>query len=131
MGRDLGSQDSGLSARSFFVEAAEFGIANGITAPVRDGHYRAVALTFASDQRPPVFLRCVKLHRPALECLTWAARGKSAWEIDRILAYCAGRSHFIWTMSGPSLTAAQFRRRSRSLPHSRFRARASDNGLRI
>lgn len=96
-------------------EAAAFGIRIGFTIPIHE-HGRYAALTFAADEGPRSFRRCVKrakyllkpmatcFHAHAVrklgtdhivdgvllsprefECLEWAARGKSAWEIGKIL----------------------------------------------
>ena len=95
-------------------EAAAFGIRYGFTVPVHDNRGLIAAVTFAIDQRRAEFERCIDEHARVLqlmtmyfhaqrrlacgrvigggslsprefECLGWAARGKSAWEIGSIL----------------------------------------------
>jgi DNA-binding CsgD family transcriptional regulator len=97
-------------------DAALFGIRYGFTIPVHDGRGPIAAVTYASQERGPVFQRCIErngrvlqlmalyFHAHArrklvtdrmvdgvslspreLECLEWAARGKSAWDIGQIL----------------------------------------------
>ncbi|MER8873915.1 LuxR family transcriptional regulator [Mesorhizobium sp. M0814] len=102
--------------RQLMDEAAQFGIRCGFTIPIHDSGGLFAALTFASDERQPLFFRVidrydraleliaiffhlhacrkladgrivdgVTLSRREIECLKWAARGKTAWEIGRIL----------------------------------------------
>ncbi len=97
-------------------DAAFFGIRYGFTIPIHDSHGAIAAITYASQERGPVFQRCIErngrvlqlmalyFHSHArrkvvtdrlvdgvalspreLECLEWAARGKSAWDIGQIL----------------------------------------------
>ncbi len=97
-------------------EAAGFGIRCGFTIPLHDPLSRIAAVTFAADDSPAKFTRCVERHRTLLqllailfhsrarlslapersvsgiilspreyECLEWATKGKSAWEIGCIL----------------------------------------------
>jgi LuxR family transcriptional activator of conjugal transfer of Ti plasmids len=97
-------------------DAAFFGIRYGFTIPIHDGRGPIAAVTYASQERGPVFQRCIEqnarvlqlmalyFHAHArrkivndrfvdgvplspreLECLEWAARGKSAWDIGQIL----------------------------------------------
>ena len=97
-------------------DAAFFGIRYGFTIPIHDGRGPIAAITYASQERGPVFQRCIErngrvlqlmalyFHAHArrkvvtdrlvdgvalppreLECLEWAARGKSAWDIGQIL----------------------------------------------
>ncbi|AZO34842.1 MAG: LuxR family transcriptional regulator [Mesorhizobium sp.] len=110
--------DTGLSGvqRQLMDEAAHFGIRCGFTVPVHDHRGLFAALTFASDERQPLFFRVIERYEQALQliaiffhiqarrrltadrlvdgvalsrrqiqCLQWAARGKSDWEIGRIL----------------------------------------------
>ncbi|MPZ33068.1 MAG: LuxR family transcriptional regulator [Rhodospirillales bacterium] len=96
--------------------AAFFGIRYGFTIPIHDGRGPIAAVTYASQDRGPVFQHCIErngrvlqlmalyFHAHArrkvvtdrmvggialspreLECLEWAARGKSAWDIGQIL----------------------------------------------
>jgi DNA-binding CsgD family transcriptional regulator len=102
--------------REMFDEAAKYGIRYGFTVPIHHGSAPVAAVTFAADERRPLFERRVREHgrvlqlmamyfhahartkltrdrvvagvslsRREFECLEWAARGKSAWEIGRIL----------------------------------------------
>jgi LuxR family transcriptional activator of conjugal transfer of Ti plasmids len=97
-------------------DAAFFGIRYGFTIPIHDGRGAIAAVTYASQERGPVFQHCiarngrvlqlmalyfhaharrkvvsdrmvdgVALSRRELECLEWAARGKSAWDIGQIV----------------------------------------------
>lgn len=99
-----------------FDEAASFGIRSGFTVPVIDRRGSVAALTFATDEANPPFLRVTERYEQAFqliatsfhiharrtlssnrivdgvaltpreyECLQWAARGKSVWEIGSIL----------------------------------------------
>jgi LuxR family transcriptional regulator, activator of conjugal transfer of Ti plasmids len=97
------------------ADAAAFGIRYGYTVPIHDRHGRLAAVTFASPERGPVFRHCIEHNGPLLQlmahcfhaharrkrtdraidgvtlspreiaCLEWAAQGKTAWEIGRIL----------------------------------------------
>jgi DNA-binding CsgD family transcriptional regulator len=98
----------------FFDEARQFGIAHGFTVPIHGSDGRFAAVTFATDQRRPRFRKSVEQNATALqlmamyfhahvqrsqslgtvpctlscrehECLAWASKGKSAWEIGKIL----------------------------------------------
>lgn len=102
--------------RQLMDEATQFGIRCGFTIPIHDSGGLFAALTFASDERQPLFFRVIDryeraleliaiffhlharrklsdgrivdgvvLSRREIECLKWAARGKTAWEIGRIL----------------------------------------------
>jgi DNA-binding CsgD family transcriptional regulator len=101
--------------RCFLDEAAEAGIRRGVTIPIHDRQGRASSLTLAEFGMEPDFQRCidqnqhalhlVALHlharlrqderpepetRPALtpreiDCLQWAAKGKSASDIAEIM----------------------------------------------
>ncbi|TPI13117.1 LuxR family transcriptional regulator [Mesorhizobium sp. B4-1-3] len=110
--------DLGWSARQqeLMEEARQFGIHCGFTIPIHDHRGHFAALTFASDETRPLFLRTIEryervlqliaiffhiharqfltdtgvvdgvaLSRREVECLKWAARGKSAWDIGHIL----------------------------------------------
>ncbi len=97
-------------------DAAFFGIRYGFTIPIHDSRGPIAAITYASQERGPVFQCCIErngrvlqlmalyFHAHArrkvvtdrlvdgvalspreLECLEWAARGKSAWDIGQIL----------------------------------------------
>jgi DNA-binding CsgD family transcriptional regulator len=103
-------------ARELFAEAARFGIRHGYTIPIHDSHGAMAAVTFATDERRPLFERSITEHarvlqlmamcfhsharrklmpnrlingvalsRREIECLHWAAQGKSAWDTARIL----------------------------------------------
>ena len=67
--------------QEFFDEAAGFGIRCGFTIPIHDGRGPVAAVTFAADH----VVDGAALSPRQFECLEWAARGKSAWEIGRIL----------------------------------------------
>lgn len=115
---DADGGDLGLSApqRQLMDEATQFGIRCGFTIPIHDRHGLFAALTFASDERQPLFFRVIEryeralqlvaiffhiqarrrltsermvdgvaLSRREIQCLQWAARGKSDWDIGRIL----------------------------------------------
>jgi LuxR family transcriptional activator of conjugal transfer of Ti plasmids len=115
-GDDCWSQDLDASQLQLFDEAAQFGIRNGVTIPIRDPKCRIAALTFTADKRCGQFSRCVERHQSLFqllavlfhsraslrlapnrcisgiqlspreyECLEWAARGKSGWDIGCIL----------------------------------------------
>ncbi|WP_353000474.1 autoinducer binding domain-containing protein [Mesorhizobium sp. M0808] len=108
----------GLSTlqRQLLDEATQFGIRCGFTISIHDRRGLFAALTFASDERQPLFFRMIDryeralqliaiffhiharrklsdgrvvdgiaLSRREIECLKWAARGKSAWDIGHIL----------------------------------------------
>jgi LuxR family transcriptional activator of conjugal transfer of Ti plasmids len=52
---------SGLAAPDgFFDEAAAHGIRHGYTIPIHDGHCPVAALSFATDQRLPLFNRSIR-----------------------------------------------------------------------
>ena len=113
-----GMSPSTLSPQQFELleDAAFFGIRYGFTIPIHDGRGPIAAVTYASEERGPVFQRCIErngrvlqlmalyFHAHArrkvitdrlvdgvalspreLECLEWAARGKSTWDIGQIL----------------------------------------------
>lgn len=115
---DVGSGSLHLSSiqRRFMNEASQFGVRCGFTVPIHDHRGHFAALTFASDERQPLFFRVIERYERALQliaiffhiqarrkltsermvdsvvltrreiqCLQWAARGKSDWEIGRIL----------------------------------------------
>lgn len=113
---DSGDLELSTRQRQMMDEATQHGIRSGFTIPIHDRHGLSAALTFASDERRPQFLRLIDQYESALEliaiffhvhasrklidqgvvdgvalsprefeCLKWAARGKSAWEISRIL----------------------------------------------
>ncbi|TIT45686.1 MAG: LuxR family transcriptional regulator, partial [Mesorhizobium sp.] len=103
------------SEQRVFDEAAQFGICCGLTIPIVDLRGNFAAMTFAADKRDPAFFRVadryddlpyvatcfhtfvqrklsadrivdgVPLTAREYECLQWAARGKTAWEIGCIL----------------------------------------------
>lgn len=100
------------SQKHFFLEARDFGIASGITYPVHGAQGQFAVISLVSDQpltldlngqnvlqlaamhyhmrqvanqKPSPDERIVELTPREAECLTWAANGKSAWEIGRIL----------------------------------------------
>lgn len=114
LGAEPGPKEMGQ--HGFMQEAADFGVASGITFPIRDACCRFAALTFASNSFSPALRSCFERQRQVLqllailfhararvalspqaliggvrlssresECLSWAAKGKSAWEIGRIL----------------------------------------------
>lgn len=97
-------------------EASQFGIRCGFTIPIHDRRGLFAALTFATDEKKPLFFKAIEryeltlqlvamvfhiyarerlvtegtvdgfvLSRREVECLEWAARGKSAWDIGHIL----------------------------------------------
>jgi DNA-binding CsgD family transcriptional regulator len=101
---------------AFFEEASAFGIRRGLTIPIHEQRAQVAAVTFATDERAPLFDRSIELHsrilqlmafyfhrharrllsedrvvdgvklsKRELECLEWAARGKSASDIGTIL----------------------------------------------
>lgn len=113
-----GGVDLDLSSaqRQLMDDATQFGICCGFTIPIHDRHGLFAALTFASDERQPLFFRVIEryeralqlvaiffhiqarrrltsermvdgvaLSRREIQCLQWAARGKSDWDIGRIL----------------------------------------------
>ncbi|MGX9182137.1 LuxR family transcriptional regulator [Mesorhizobium sp. BHbdii] len=115
-GADGGDFSLSTLQQQLFDEATQFGIRCGFTIPIHDRRGLFAALTFASDERQPLFLRVidryerelqliaiyfhvharrkladgravdgVALTRRELQCLQWAARGKSAWDIAHIL----------------------------------------------
>ncbi|MFE0013743.1 LuxR family transcriptional regulator [Mesorhizobium sp. NPDC059054] len=112
-GRDL---ELSNPQQQLMDEASQFGIRCGFTIPIHGRLGLFSALTFATDEKRPLFLRVIKRYERALqliamffhiharrvlttsrmvdgvvlspreiECLQWAARGKSAWDIGRIL----------------------------------------------
>ncbi|CDX12646.1 Autoinducer-binding domain-containing protein [Mesorhizobium plurifarium] len=115
-GAGVGDLNLAASQRDLMNEAAQFGIRSGFTIPIHDRRGLFAALTFASDERQPLFFRVIERYERALQliaiffhiharrrmtsermvdgvalsnreiqCLEWAARGKSDWEIGRIL----------------------------------------------
>lgn len=102
--------------RQLMDEASQFGISCGFTIPVHDRRGQFATLTFATDEKRPLFFRVIERYQLALQmvailfhiqarrtlltttrvdgvslsprelqCLNWAARGKSAWDIGHIL----------------------------------------------
>jgi DNA-binding CsgD family transcriptional regulator len=102
--------------RQMFDEAAEFGLTQGITVPIRHNHGRVTTMTMVTDGAATSFshnveqnrhlIHLVALHFDAnitgrsglgaggvapklspreIECLCWAARGKSTFETAAIL----------------------------------------------
>ncbi|RWX68856.1 LuxR family transcriptional regulator [Mesorhizobium sp. M2A.F.Ca.ET.039.01.1.1] len=115
-GADGGDLDLSTPQRQLMDEANQFGIRSGFTIPIHDRRGLFAALTFASDERQPLFFRVIERHERALQlvaiffhiqarrrltsermvdgvalsrrefqCLLWAARGKSDWDIGHIL----------------------------------------------
>jgi DNA-binding CsgD family transcriptional regulator len=114
-GCDLGHAERSGVQRRLFDEAAQFAIRYGCTIPLISGYGCVAALSFAADdpnrvafldrsERISEILRVAaicfhaqvrnRLNAAALlacltprerECLHWAAEGKTAWEIGRIL----------------------------------------------
>jgi LuxR family transcriptional activator of conjugal transfer of Ti plasmids len=115
---DASGADLNLSTlqRQLMDEATQFGIRCGFTIPIHDRRGLFAVLTFAADERQPLFFRVIERYERALqliaiffhiqarrrlradrtvdgvalsgreiECLQWAARGKSAWDIGQIL----------------------------------------------
>lgn len=111
--------------RRLMDEATQYGIRCGFTIPIHDYRGRFAALTFASDEKRPLFLRAIDRYETALEfmaaffhvqahrrlaqpglvdgvalsprefeCLKWAARGKTGWEIGRILGISKRTAEF-------------------------------------
>lgn len=99
--------------RQFFLEAREHGIASGMTYPIHGAQGQFAVVSLVSDQPLDLDLHAQNLLQLATlhyhirqvessagdastadrieltpreaECLTWAANGKSAWEIGQIL----------------------------------------------
>ncbi len=93
--------------RELFEEAAEFGIRCGLTFPIHDHRGEIAALSFATDERRPNFVRSIieqaenlrlvamffhaharrlsTANRREFQCLEWSSRGKSAREIGIIV----------------------------------------------
>jgi LuxR family transcriptional activator of conjugal transfer of Ti plasmids len=101
--------------KAFLDDAAEAGIRRGVTIPIHDRQGRASSLTLAEFGLEPDFQRCVDRHQHALhlvalhlharlrqderpepqarpmltprevDCLQWAAKGKSASDIAEIM----------------------------------------------
>ncbi|MDG4882027.1 LuxR family transcriptional regulator [Mesorhizobium sp. WSM4884] len=113
---DGGDLDLSTPQRRLMDEANQFGLRSGFTIPIHDRRGLFAALTFASDERQPLFFRVIDRYERALQliaiffhiqarrrlttartvdgvalstreiqCLQWAARGKSAWDIGQIL----------------------------------------------
>lgn len=113
---DGGDLDLSTPQRQLMAEANQFGIRCGFTIPIHDRRGLFAALTFASDERQPLFFRLIEryeralqlvaiffhiqarrrltsermvdgvaLSRREIQCLQWAARGKSDWDIGHIL----------------------------------------------
>ncbi|MBN9548206.1 MAG: LuxR family transcriptional regulator [Alphaproteobacteria bacterium] len=113
---DGGDLDLSTPQRQLMDEANQFGLRSGFTIPIHDRRGLFAALTFASDERQPLFFRFIDryeralqliaiffhfqarrrlttdrmvdgvvLSRREIQCLQWAARGKSAWDIGQIL----------------------------------------------
>lgn len=124
---DADGGDLGLSTvqQELMDEATQFGIRRGFTIPIRDRRGLFASLTFASDERQPLFFRVidryeralqliaiffhiharrkladggavtgVALSRREIQCLEWAARGKSAWDIGHILGISQRTAQF-------------------------------------
>lgn len=110
-GRDL---DLSTPQRRLMDEASEIGIRCGFTIPIHDHGGMFAALTFASDEKRPLFFRLIEQYERALrlvaavfhaqardiltakmngialsrreaQCLDLAGEGKSAWDIGQIL----------------------------------------------
>ena len=101
--------------KAFTEEAAEAGIRGGFTIPIHDRQGKASSLTLAKFDNEPEFQRCIERHQHALhlialhlharlrqeerperqprpsltpreiDCLQWAAKGKSASDIAEIM----------------------------------------------
>ncbi|MHC6154780.1 helix-turn-helix transcriptional regulator [Bradyrhizobium elkanii] len=111
-GLDLVPTPIPTAGSELFEEAARFGIRCGFTIPVHDSNGAIAAVTFAADERRSSFERSIQQHanvlqliamyfhahvrrtaanlkgalsRREIECLKWAAEGKSAWETGRII----------------------------------------------
>lgn len=68
-GSDLRAGWRSSAYDKFFAEAAEFGIRFGFTIPVRDRQRRLAAVTFATDERKPVFRRSIEAYRSGLHLM--------------------------------------------------------------
>lgn len=115
-GADGNDLDFSAPQRQLMDEASQFGIRGGFTIPIHDRRGQFATLTFATDEKRPLFFRVIERYQLALqmvavlfhiqarrtlvttttvdgitlsarerECLHWAARGKSAWDIGHIL----------------------------------------------
>ncbi|WP_052120874.1 helix-turn-helix transcriptional regulator [Inquilinus limosus] len=112
---DTLAQPSTRRLRAFLDDAAEAGIRRGVTIPIHDRQGRASSLTLAEFGMEPDFQRCIDRHQHALhlvalhlharlrqderpepqarptltpreiDCLQWAAKGKSASDIAEIM----------------------------------------------
>jgi LuxR family transcriptional activator of conjugal transfer of Ti plasmids len=115
-GLETETLDVSEAQRELFERAAKFGISCGFTIPIHDKCGPLAAVTFAADSRRSRFHSVINEHswvlqlmamyfhasaRRALgcrivdgmtlsprevQCLEWAAQGKSAWETGRILS---------------------------------------------
>ncbi|WP_217578771.1 LuxR family transcriptional regulator [Mesorhizobium sp. GbtcB19] len=122
---DGGDLDLLTLQRQLMDEANQFGIRRGFTIPIHDHRGLFAALTFASDERRPLFFRVIEQYERVLQliaiffhiqarqrlasdktldgvrlsdremqCLQWAARGKTAWEIGQILGITQRTAEF-------------------------------------
>lgn len=112
---DTLAQPSTRRLKAFLDDAAEAGIRRGVTIPIHDRQGRASSLTLAEFGLEPDFQRCIDRHQHALhlvalhlharlrqderpepqarptltpreiDCLQWAAKGKSASDIAEIM----------------------------------------------
>jgi LuxR family quorum-sensing system transcriptional regulator CciR len=108
--------------RSFFREASDFGLQNGVSVPIHRPRGRVAVVSFASDatdvrpEREARYLGALAAHfdtvftalargpdsSPApvqltpreLECLRWSARGKTSWDIGVILGISESTAAF-------------------------------------
>jgi DNA-binding CsgD family transcriptional regulator len=68
-GPDLRVDSRSGGPAKFFSEAAQFGIRYGFTIPVRDRQRRLAAVTFATDERKPVFRHGIEAYRSGLHLM--------------------------------------------------------------
>jgi LuxR family transcriptional activator of conjugal transfer of Ti plasmids len=55
--------------QELFEDAAQFGIRYGFTVPIHDSRSPVAAVTFAADERKPLFERCINEHTRVLQLM--------------------------------------------------------------
>ncbi|WP_440210807.1 LuxR family transcriptional regulator [Bradyrhizobium elkanii] len=68
-GLDLSLGQITPAQQNFLNEASEFGIRQGFTVPIHDGHGPVAALTFATDQKRATFEKCIDMQGRVLQLM--------------------------------------------------------------
>ena len=77
-----GSEKDGI-ARSFFDEAADFGIEYGLTIPIEEAGVVVAATTFATDRRRAAYRTCVRRHAPVLKFAVYCFHAHVQQKVNR------------------------------------------------